>query len=86
MKILLVSYDNDNSIAYFPLGLGYLASAIRNAGHEVEIYQQDVYHYPPEHLTKYLDDNHFDVVGLGECGGYYQYRVVKDNVKAINNS
>lgn len=25
MRILLISYDNDNSIAYFPLGLGYLA-------------------------------------------------------------
>lgn len=27
MRVLLVSYDNDNSIAYFPLGLGYLAAA-----------------------------------------------------------
>lgn len=86
MRILLISYDNDNSIAYFPLGLGYLASAIRNSGHEVEIYQQDIYHYPTEHLTKYLDCNHFDVVGLGACGGYYQYGIMKGNIKAINDS
>ncbi|MBC3888247.1 radical SAM protein [Acetobacterium paludosum] len=86
MKILLVSYDNDNSIAYFPLGLGYLAAAIRNSGHDVEIYQQDIYHYPIEHLTEYLDNNHFDIIGLGACGGYYQYDVIKNNVKAINNS
>lgn len=86
MKILLISYDNDNSIAYFPLGLGYLASAIRDNGHMVEIYQQDIYHYPSEHLTDYLDNNHFDVVGIGACGGYYQYDVVKKNINAINES
>lgn len=84
MKVLLVSYDNDNSIAYFPLGLGYLASAIRSAGHEVVIYQQDVYHYPQSHLTNYLNENDFDVVGLGACGGYFQYGVMKKNLKAIN--
>lgn len=84
MKVLLVSYDNDNSIAYFPLGLGYLASAIRNDGHEVVIYQQDVYHYPQSHLTNYLNENHFDIVGLGACGGYFQYAVMKKNLEAIN--
>lgn len=86
MKILLISYDNDNSIAYFPLGLGYLAAAIRDSGHTVEIYQQDIYHYPAEHLTEYLDNNYFDIVGLGACGGYYQYDVVKKNINAIKKS
>lgn len=86
MKILLISYDNDNSIAYFPLGLGYLASAIRNSGHHVEIYQQDIYHYPPEHLTEYLDRNRFDIVGLGACGGYYQYQIIKRNIEAVKKS
>ncbi|MDK2961319.1 MAG: hypothetical protein PWP20_445 [Eubacteriaceae bacterium] len=86
MRVLLIAYDNDNSIAYFPLGLGYLASAIRNADYEVEIYQQDIYHYPPEHLTEYLNNNHFDVVGMGTCGGYYQYDLLKRNMEAINKS
>ncbi|WKY48564.1 radical SAM protein [Eubacteriaceae bacterium ES3] len=84
MKVLLISYDNDNSIAYFPLGLGYLAAAIRDAGHAVEIYQQDVYHYPPEHLTDYINNNIFDIVGLGACGGYFQYDMIKRNLEAIN--
>jgi radical SAM superfamily enzyme YgiQ (UPF0313 family) len=84
MKILLISYDNDNSIAYFPIGLGYLAAAMRNAGHDIEIYQQDIYHYPPQHLTEYLNTNNFDVVGLGACGGYYQYDVMKRNLEAVN--
>ncbi|WKY45543.1 radical SAM protein [Eubacteriaceae bacterium ES2] len=86
MKILLISYDNDNSIAYFPLGLGYLAAAIKNSGHSVEIYQQDIYHYPVEHLTDYLNNNCFDVVGLGACGGYYQYDAMKRNLEAVNKA
>lgn len=86
MRILLVSYDNDSSIAYFPLGLGYLAAAIRNSGHSVEIYQQDIFHYPPEHLTEFLNKNHFDIVGLGACGGYYQYDILKKNIKAVRES
>lgn len=84
MRVLLVSYDNDNSIAYFPLGLGYLAAAIRNGGHDVEIYQQDIYHFPHRHLTDYLEKNNFDVIGLGACGGYYQYDVIKNNLQAIS--
>jgi len=73
MRILLIAYDNDSYIHYFPLGLAYVASSLLKEGHDVEIYNQDVYHYPESHLTQYLTDNHFDVVGLGMCGGYYQY-------------
>jgi anaerobic magnesium-protoporphyrin IX monomethyl ester cyclase len=73
VKILLVAYDNDSYISVFPLGLAYIASACRNAGHEVKIYNQDVYHWPDSHLTEFLNNEHFDVVGVGVIGGYYQY-------------
>ena len=72
MDVLLIVYDNDSYIHSFPLGIGYLASALRNAGHRVVIYNQDQYHYPESHLTEYLTRNHFDVVGLGIVAGYYQ--------------
>jgi len=74
LRILLIAYDNDSHIHWFPIGLGYLASALRDAGHQVEIYSQDQYHWPEEHLTNFLDENDFDMVGVGVCGGYYQYR------------
>ena len=69
MKILLIVYDNDSFIHWFPLGLGYIASALRNAGHDVSVYSQDRYHYPESHLTTYLDEHKFDVVGVSVIAG-----------------
>lgn len=86
MKILMVAYDNDSYITWFPQGLAYLASAARNAGHEVEIYQQDIFHWPDSHLTEYLDKNHFDVVEVSVIGGYYQYHKLLSISAAINAS
>ncbi len=86
MKILLVVYDNDSYIHYFPMGLGYIASALRNAGHDITVYSQDVYHYPESHLTKYLDNNSFDAVLVSVIGGYYQYQKLLKISKAINSS
>ncbi|MBN2735015.1 MAG: B12-binding domain-containing radical SAM protein [Methanomicrobiaceae archaeon] len=86
MKILLVVYDNDSYVSWFPQGIAYIASACRNAGHDVTIYNQDVYHYTEEHLLEYLNRNQFDAIGLGACGGYYQYRKILKLCDAINQS
>ena len=83
MKILLISYDNDSFIHFFPLGLAYVASALRNDGNEVEIYSQDLYHYPESHLKEYIKRDHYDVVGVGMCAGYYQYQKLLKISKAI---
>jgi len=84
MRILLVVYDNDSYTSWFPLNMGYLASAILDAGHEVEIYNQDLHHYPDEHLTHYLDNNRFDFVGVGVVAGYWPYKKLMAISKAIN--
>jgi anaerobic magnesium-protoporphyrin IX monomethyl ester cyclase len=86
LRILLIAYDNDSHISYFPLGLAYIAAVCRDSGHDVIIYNQDVYHWPEEHLTSYLDHEHFDVVGLSFIGGYYQYRKALKISEAINCS
>ena len=84
MRILLVIYDNDSYISWFPQGLAYIASVYKKAGHEVVIYNQDVYHYPEEHLTEYLKKNRFDMVGVSVIAGYYQYRKLLKISDAIN--
>jgi len=86
MKVLLVVYDNDSYIHWFPLGTAYVAAHYKTQGYDVTIYNKDVYHYPPEHLTEYLDKNHFDVVGLGFVAGYWQYKEALSISKAINAS
>jgi len=68
------------------MNLAYIATALKNHSCDVEIYNQDIHHYPEEHLTQYLDQNQYDVVGLGIVGGYYPYRKCLKISEAINAS
>ena len=86
MRILLVVYDNDSYIHYFPQGLAYIAAVLLQEGYEVEIYNQDVHHFPESHLLQYLDTEKFDVVGLSFIAGYYQYKKILKISDAINRS
>jgi radical SAM superfamily enzyme YgiQ (UPF0313 family) len=86
MKILLCVLSNQNYISYLPLGVAYIASVLRNNNHEVTIYSQDIHHYPEEHLTTYLNENKFDVVGVGAISGYFPYRKLLQASEAINRS
>ena len=85
MKILFIAYDNESFLTSFPLGIAYLASVLRGKGCEVSIYSQDVYHLPEDHLVNHLQKNHFDLVGVGVIGGYYQYRKLLKISQAINS-
>jgi radical SAM superfamily enzyme YgiQ (UPF0313 family) len=73
-------------MSWLPLGLSYIASACLKAGHEVKIYNQDVYHWPESHLTDLLNKERYDLVGLGAVAGYYPYRKVLKISEAINQS
>ena len=86
MRVLLVVYDSESYIQQFPIGLGYIAAVLRQEGVDVEIYSQDIHHYPDKHLTEYLNKNKFDVVGISVIGGYYQYRKLLKLSQAINRS
>lgn len=86
MRILFVVYDNNSYVSVFPQGVAYLASVCRNARHEVEIYHQDVYHWPESHLLDLLNRERYDVIGVGTIGGYYQYRKLLKLSEAINSA
>ena len=86
MRVLLVVYDNDSFIHWFPQGTAYIAAALRVAGHSVSIWSQDFHHYPDEALTAYLDANEFDVVGIGLIAGYYQYQRLIGLSRAVNSA
>ncbi len=86
MRILLVVYDNDSYIHWFPQGLAYIAAVLKKEGYDVEIYNQDKFHYPDEYLTEYLNKNKFDVIGVSIIAGYYQYKKLMKISDAINKS
>ncbi len=87
MKILFIMYDNQSSKNHMPVGPCYVAGYVKANGYvDITYYNQDVYHYPEEHLTEYLSDNHFDVAGIGFTGGYYQYRKIKKICAAIDKA
>ncbi len=85
-RILLVAYDSEMYIHWFPQGLAYIASALLKAGHDVNIHQQDTNHHPDSVLTRRLDETKYDVVGVGMCAGYYQYQKLLKISEAINAS
>ena len=87
MKILFVMYDNEGAQNPIPMGSCYVAGYLHNKGFtDIQYYSQDIYHYSEEHLTKYLDHNHFDVVCLGFTAGYFQYNKIVKLCQAINKS
>lgn len=86
MRILLIVYDNESYIHYFPVGLAYVAAVLKREGHQVDIYNQDKEHFPDEHLTYFLDNYHYDIIGISVIGGYYQYRKLLGLSRSINNS
>ena len=85
-KVLLVVYDNKSYIHCFPIGTGYIAAVLKNKGHQVDIYNQDVYHWDEDHLTNYIEKTNPDVIGLGIIGGYYQYKKLLKISSAIKSS
>jgi len=86
MQVLLVVYDNDDYIHWFPIGLAYITAVLTRQGYDVEIYNQDMHHYPESHLRQHLDDNRYDVIGLSFIGGYYQYKKALELSEAVNKS
>jgi anaerobic magnesium-protoporphyrin IX monomethyl ester cyclase len=86
MRVLLVIYDNDDYIHWFPTGLAYISAVLIRHGYDVEIYNQDMHHYPESHLQQYLDNNKYDVIGLSFIGGYYQYQKALKISEAINRA
>ena len=86
MKVLLVVHDNGWHISTFPMALGYIAAILKKNDIDVEIYDQSFNRQPDSHLTKFLNKNRFDVIGLSIIGGYYQYRKLLSISEAISRS
>jgi radical SAM superfamily enzyme YgiQ (UPF0313 family) len=84
VRILFIVYDNQSLHNPIPMGACYVSAYLRKHGYtDIRFYNQDVYHYPEEHLTRFLSENPFDVAGIGFVAGYYQHQKIKAICDAI---
>ena len=85
MKILLIMHQCNSPYNVFPYGLGYLASALRTAGHSVTIFDQATGHYSDKQLYSFIkSEKKFDFIGMGFQSAYFP--IVKNTIKAIKQS
>lgn len=67
MKILLinVSIRPDSKIKMFPVGLGYIATALKRSGYNFDLIDIDAYRYSDNEFDKLLKQENYDVVCFG---------------------
>ena len=82
-KALMVVHDLYQDDNQQPLGLLYLASMLEQAGHEVEFYCMDVYHYTNDELSAHLHENTYDLICTSFLAARYT-ETVKPLCKVIN--
>lgn len=75
MKILLINppireWAKPNVL---PLGLGYIASALRNSGHSVEVMDINAHRWSSDEVEKKIETADYDVVGIGAIVTVYRY-------------
>lgn len=64
MKVLLINLNYDAHITHPPLGLGYIASFLRNKGHEVEIFDGTVHNAKDNDYLDKIKDYDPGIVGI----------------------
>ncbi len=67
MNILLinVSLRPESKVKYFPVGLGYIATCMRNAGFAFDLVDIDLYRYTDEEVNALIGKKDYDVACIG---------------------
>jgi radical SAM superfamily enzyme YgiQ (UPF0313 family) len=75
MNILLInpSLRPDSKVKLFPVGLGYIATAIKTAGYKFDLLDIDAYRYTDEYINNYFKNKKFDIVCMGCIVTGYKY-------------
>lgn len=83
-KVLFIVHDVYQEDNDFPLGPAYLAAILKESGASVEAYCMDVFHYTNEELANHLDNNNYEMIGLGFLAARFEETVV-ELCKTINS-
>ena len=83
MNILVIntSLRPESLVKLFPIGLGYVVTAMKRAGFKFDLVDIDVYHYTDQEMDKLIDKKQYDVVCMGCI--VTGYKIVKNLAKKI---
>lgn len=81
MRITLIYLDTKRGKAHIPLGIGYLASHLMHAGHEVDIMACETFHYDPGHILRKIHGSSANVFGITAM--YPEIDLAADMVRKI---
>ena len=87
MKLCLVNIclRPDYSVRYLPVGMAYVATALKNAGVEFDMIDMDVNTMSFDELAKLLERGSYDAVGMGTIvTGLRTVKTIAEIVKKIN--
>lgn len=75
MRILVIniSLRPTSQVKLVPIGLAYVMTAMKNAGHDFELLDIDFHRYSDSEVESYLTANRFDVVCMGCIVTGYRY-------------
>jgi len=59
-------------IVRFPLGLGYIAAALHNVGHKIDIFDQDALRWPNDKVESFIEQKQYDIFALSGMSGQYR--------------
>lgn len=85
MKILLinVSLRPNSPVKIFPVGLSYIATALKNSGHDFDLIDIDGHRYTDEDVNKMIAAKNYDIVCFGCI--VTGYKIAKNLARRIRN-
>jgi anaerobic magnesium-protoporphyrin IX monomethyl ester cyclase len=54
-----------SEIKFFPIGLGYITTAMKRAGYEFDLFDIDAYRYSDKEIEEYIKINNYEIVCMG---------------------
>ena len=75
MKILFinVSIRPDADWTQFPVGLGYVMTAVKHAGYDFDVLDIDINKYTDDEVEAHIRTHHYDVVAFGTIVTHYRW-------------
>ena len=83
--VINVSLRPESKVIYVPMGLAYIATAIKRHGYNIDMLDIDANRYSEEYIREYIRDNKFDAICMG-CivTGYKYIKQLSHLIKKIN--